>query len=64
MMTRDAFRHWAARAKAIFAGDGPTDRTDREHAESVRPHDPALADLYVRCAEAHEAVRAHLMRPT
>jgi hypothetical protein len=62
-MTRDEFRHWSTRARAIFA-DEPIDGEVRNHADSVRPHDPVLADLYVRCAEATEAVRAHLTRPT
>jgi hypothetical protein len=26
----------------------------------VRPHDPALADLFVRSAEVNEAIRARL----
>ena len=62
-MNRAGFQSWVARARATFLGDGPVAKIDRAWAVLIRPHDPALADLYVRCAEANEAVRAHLTRP-
>jgi hypothetical protein len=36
---------------------------NREFAEIVRPHNPELADLYVRFAEVNEAIRKHLTQP-
>lgn len=63
-MTREQFREWAIQARTMFSLDGADASTTRAFASDVRPHDPVLASLFVRCAEANEAVRAHVARPT
>jgi hypothetical protein len=58
-MTIAEFRHWHHIVTAMFTQD-PTNGA-RAWAEQVRPFDPALADLYVRSAEAHEAIYKHIL---
>ena len=59
-MTLSDFRHWSRTAACIFANDGPVAHITRDHAAKIRPFDLALSDLYLRAAEANEAIRAHL----
>ena len=59
-MTRDEFRAWAKRTVRFFHAEGPASKSNREWADKIRPFDAPLADLYLRVAEANEAVREHL----
>jgi hypothetical protein len=59
-MTLVEFRAWVAGARSTFLRDGPTSRANRDHSEEVRPHDPVLADLYLRAADVNEAIRRRL----
>lgn len=62
MNTIEQFRTWATTAARMFAEDGPLSTVNRSFAEEIRRFEPTLADLYVRAAEANEAIRAHLAR--
>ena len=59
-MTREEFRLWAKRF-AFWIGDDPRSVANREWADNIRPHDPLLAQMYERLADATEAIRAHLI---
>ena len=59
-MTVEQFRGWCRVQAALFASEGPTATLHRSFAATVRPFDPELAELYVRLAEALEAMRAHV----
>jgi len=59
-MTRDAFRKWADSTVRYFTDEGTVSKINRDFAAEIREHDPRLADLYVKLAEASEAIRKHL----
>ena len=54
-MTREEFQRWTRNTVRYFRGD--PNRMTRQFAESVRPFDPDLADLYVKLADAHDTIR-------
>lgn len=59
--SRDEFLQWAKRTLEMFRRDGPVCTVSRMHADRVRQHDPALADLYLESARVNEAIRDHLV---
>lgn len=64
-MTREQFKIWVHNTVSHFArGEGQVAHQTRMHAEAVRPHDPELADLYVKQAEASETIRRYLVTKT
>ena len=62
MLTLDQFRQWARDTVRMHYDGGAWSTSNRTWAERIRPHDAALADLYVRLAEAQEAIRAYLVK--
>jgi hypothetical protein len=63
-MTREEFRSWFRETMRIHADlDHPCSMI-RDWADKMRPHDPELAALYVKEAEAVEAIFAHLRSKT
>jgi hypothetical protein len=62
MNTVEQFRTWATSTNRMFTRDGSVSHVNRDWAKELRPFDPVLADLYVKMAEANEAIRAHLAK--
>ena len=60
-MTRDAFKKWADTTVRYFTDEGTISKINRDFAVEIREYDPKLADLYVKLAEASEAIRKHLV---
>jgi hypothetical protein len=61
-MTIEQFRRWARQTARMHYDAGAWSTSNRDWAERIRPYDAELADLYVRLAEAQEAIRVYLMK--
>jgi hypothetical protein len=63
VMSRDVFQRWAkAAAKMWLCAAERSDYLTRAFAESVRPNDNDLAELYIASAKANEAIREHITK--
>jgi hypothetical protein len=62
-LTREEFRNWVRIVKDLNAAFGPGSVASRAWAEKIRPYDHVLADLYVKSAEAQEAIQNHILAP-
>lgn len=61
-MNRSDFREWIGIAKRQYQEQAGPSLATRSFAVRVRPHDPELAGLYEKLADASDAIRAHILR--